>query len=126
MNISKSIVAFLFSSVILVGCKDKTTVATSEKEVTSSGKEIAAATKPETATFHIEGMSCAIGCAKTLEEKLAGMDGVQKAKVDFDTKEATINFDADKLSSADLVKTVETADDGKTYKVSEVKTVTKA
>lgn len=126
MSISKSILAFLFTSAVLVGCKDKTTVATSEKETATTSKEIAAATKPETASFHIEGMSCAIGCAKTLEEKLAGMNGVQDAKVDFDKKEAIINFDADKLSSTDLVKTVETAADGKTYKVSDVKTVTKA
>lgn len=126
MKISKSILAFVFTSAILVGCKDKTTAATSEKETTSVTKEIAAATKPETASFHIEGMTCAIGCAKTLEEKLAGMDGVQNAKVDFDKKEATVNFDGDKLSSSDLVKTVETAADGKTYKVSDIKTGTKA
>lgn len=126
MSISKSIITFLFTSVILVGCKDKATDVTSEKETATTSKEIAAATKPETASFHIEGMSCAIGCAKTLEDKLAGMNGVQNAKVDFDKKEATINFDADKLSSTDLVKTVETAADGKTYKVSDVKTATKA
>lgn len=126
MRISKSILAFVFTSAILVGCKDKTTEATSEKETTTTTKEIAAATKPETASFHIEGMTCAIGCAKTLEEKLAGMEGVQNAKVDFDKKEATVNFDGDKLSSSDLVKTVETAADGKTYKVSDIKTGNKA
>lgn len=126
MRISKSILAFVFTSAILVGCKDKTTEATSEKETTTTTKEIAAATKPESASFHIEGMTCAVGCAKTLEEKLSGMEGVQNAKVDFDKKEATINFDADKLSSSDLVKTVENAADGKTYKVSDIKTGTKA
>ena len=54
------------------------------------------------------------------------MNGVQTAKVDFDKKEATVNFDGDKLSSSDLVKTVETAADGKTYKVSDIKTGNKA
>jgi len=29
-------------------------------------------------------MTCAIGCAKTIETKLAKMDGVQKATVDFE------------------------------------------
>ena len=66
MKISKSILAFVFTSAILVGCKDKTTAATLEKETTTTTKEITAATKPETASFHIEGMTCAIGCAKTL------------------------------------------------------------
>ena len=61
-------------------------------------------------------MTCAMGCAKTIEKKLSNMDGVQNATVDFDAKIATINFDADKLATQDLVKTIESAADGKTYK----------
>ena len=38
------------------------------------------------AEFNIEGMTCAIGCAKTIEKKLAKMDGVKSAKVDFEKK----------------------------------------
>jgi mercuric ion binding protein len=122
MNFSKSILTIALASITLFGCKDKATDATSEKETATAKKEIAVAVKPETASFKIEGMSCAIGCAKTIEKELADMNGVQNAKVDFDTKQATVNFDADKLSSADLIKTVEAAADGKTYKVSEIKT----
>lgn len=125
MNFSKSILTIALTSITLFGCKDKVTNATSEKETTSTKKEIAAAVKPETASFKIDGMSCAIGCAKTIEKELADMNGVQNAKVDFDTKQATVNFDADKVSSADLIKKVEATADGKTYKVSEVKTTDK-
>jgi Cu+-exporting ATPase len=125
MNFSKSILTIALTSITLFGCKDKVTNATSEKETTSTKKEIAAAVKPETASFKIDGMSCAIGCAKTIEKELADMNGVQNAKVDFDTKQATVNFDADKISSADLIKKVEATADGKTYKVSEVKTTDK-
>ena len=85
-------------------------------------KKVVAATKPATAQFHIEGMTCPEGCAKTIEKKLSEMEGVQNAKVDFDKKEATVNFDLDKLKADDLVKAVETTGDGKTYKVSAVKT----
>ncbi len=66
-------------------------------------------------------MTCAMGCAKTIEKKLAEMDGVQKATVDFDKKTATVEFDANKQTSEKLVETVEAAADGKTYKVSNVK-----
>jgi Cu+-exporting ATPase len=80
-----------------------------------------AAVKPETATFKIEGMTCAIGCAKTIQEKLAATDGVQKASVDFDKKTATVEFDATKLTPAKLLEAIETTGDGKTYKVSNMK-----
>ena len=49
------------------------------------------------------------------------MDGVQTASVDFEKKQATVQFDADKLSADDLVKKAEAAADGATYKVSDLK-----
>ena len=125
MRISKRIFGLVLASVLLVGCKNTDGKSTEVKdENLNQGqikKEIAAATKPEVATFHVEGMTCAVGCAKTIEEKLAEMDGVQSAKVDFETKTATVNFDLDKLKSDDLVKAAESCADGKTYKVSDVK-----
>ena len=126
MIFPKAILSFAFASVLLVGCKDKTTVASNDEENSTSKKEIVAALKPETASFKIDGMVCEIGCAKTIEEKLVKMEGVQKAKVNFETKQATVNFDLDKLSSAQIVKAVETTGDGNTYKVSEIKTLNKA
>jgi periplasmic mercuric ion binding protein len=126
MIISRTILSFALVSLLLVGCKDKTTIASNDGEKPTSKKEIIAAVKPEIASFKIEGMVCAIGCAKTIEDKLAKIEGIQKAKIDFDTKQATVNFDLDKLTSKDIVKAVETTGDGKTYKVSEIKTLNKA
>lgn len=124
-KISKSIFVLGITIMSFVGCK-KAETETTVKEESTAKKEIVAATKPETASFHIEGMTCAVGCAKTIEEKLSNIEGVQNAKVDFDKEEATVNFDLDKLTSADLVKAVEATGDGKTYKVSDVKTGAKA
>lgn len=126
MKFSKSIVGLAFSAALFIGCKDTASKPAEANDEASTKKEIAAATKPETASFHIEGMTCAEGCAKTIEKKLSEMDGVQNAKVDFDKKEATVNFDLDKLKADDLVKAVEATGDGQTYKVSDVKTGTKA
>ena len=42
---------------------------------------------------------------------------VQKATVDFDKKEATVEFDATVLTPEKLYATVEGAADGNTYKV---------
>ena len=70
-------------------------------------------------------MVCPDGCAKMIEKKLADTKGVQEVKVDYEAKTATVNFDLDKLSSDQLVKAVESAGDGKTYKVSDLKTIKK-
>ena len=130
MKISKGIIGLALASVLFVGCKNTDSKTTEVKDENLNQvqikKEIAAATKPETASFHIEGMTCAMGCAKTIEKKLADMDGVQSATVDFEAKTATVNFDLDKLKSEDLVKTTEACADGKTYKVSDVKVGKKA
>ena len=127
MKFSKSILTIALSAILFVSC-NKNTASKPEDESLEGAtkKEIAAAVKPETASFTIDGMVCPDGCAKTIEKKLSKMVGVQRAKVNFEKKEATVNFDLDKLKSDDLVKAVETTGDGKTYKVSNVKTGTKA
>jgi len=119
MTISKSILSLAFSAVLFIGCKD----AAKSPEVTSvseSNKEVSVG-KIETASFNIEGMSCAMGCAKTIEKKLAKLDGVQGATVDFEKKVATVKYDSSKQTVQHLAKTVESAADGKTYKVSDIK-----
>lgn len=127
MKFSKSIVTLALSTLFFAACNKNTASKPADNSAEgTTKKEVAAAVKPETASFKIDGMVCPDGCAKTIEKKLSEMDGVQNAKVDFEKKEATINFDLDKLKSEDLVKAVETTGDGKTYKVSDVKTGTKA
>ena len=129
MKFTKIIASLAIAGLVLVSCKkeeDKSLqVVNAEKTAPKEHKPIAAENL-QTASFTIEGMTCAMGCAKTIEEKLADMDGVQNAKVDFETKMATVNFDLDKLKSEDLVKAAESCADGKTYKVSDVKLGNKA
>jgi copper chaperone CopZ len=54
---------------------------------------------------------------ESIEKELAAMNGVQKATVDFDKKEATVEFDAAVLTPEKLFATVEATGDGATYKV---------
>jgi copper chaperone CopZ len=124
MNFKKSIVTLVLTSVLFVGCKEKSTEIVSKETVETTApkvkKEIAAANL-QTASFSVEGMTCAVGCAKTIQEDLTGLDGVQKATVDFDTKLATVTFDKTIQTPEKLTKVVEAAADGKTYKVSKMK-----
>lgn len=112
------------TSLLFVGCKEKTNDAISESATETNApkvkKEIASANL-QTASFTIDGMTCAIGCAKTIEEELNGLDGVQKASVDFEKKSATISFDKTILNPDNIAKVVEATGDGKTYKVSNMK-----
>lgn len=129
MNFSKSIVTFGIISTLFLSCKDtasNSTPSTLKETSVEVQKGNSIAVKPETANFKIEGMTCAMGCAKTIETKLSKMDGVQKAAVDFDKKEATVEFDASVLTPEKLTEVVEKNGDGATYKVIEMKTKTKA
>ncbi len=120
MKITKTILALALVSLLTVSCKKgaETKDVTTEKENAAPKKEVViAAENVQTASFEIEGMTCAIGCAKTIEEELAAMEGVQKATVDFDSKKATVIFDKTIQNQDNLTKVVEATADGKTYKV---------
>ncbi|WP_339611631.1 heavy metal-associated domain-containing protein [uncultured Planktosalinus sp.] len=67
------------------------------------------------ATFEIEGMKCAMGCAKVIEKNIAKMDGVKEVKVDFETKTATVSFDEQLASQQKISATVVNTSD--TYSV---------
>lgn len=118
MNASKIVAFFAGSLLLITSCKQES-AASSGSETALNAK--ASVVKPTVASFQIEGMTCAIGCAKTIEKKLAETPGVQKAKVDFEKKQATVHFDADKLSTNQLKQFVESCADGKTYKVTAIK-----
>ncbi len=120
MNFSKSLMFVALIGVLFASCKDTASENVVETEETTEVAKTVAL-KPETASFNIEGMSCSVGCAKTIEKKLNKMEGVQHATVDFDTKTAKVEFDASKLTTENLVEAVESAADGKTYKVADVK-----
>ncbi|MQP24515.1 hypothetical protein GFJ94_05505 [Flavobacterium sp. LMO8] len=116
----KNIGLALLMTLSLASCKQENkevTVEETKKEVVSE----ADLAKMQTASFTIDGMTCAMGCAKTIENKLAGQEGVGQAVVDFETKIATVKFDAEKQSLESLTKTIEGVAGGDSYKVTESK-----
>ncbi|TYB70707.1 heavy-metal-associated domain-containing protein [Bizionia gelidisalsuginis] len=74
------------------------------------------------AEFKIEGMTCAIGCAKTIEKKISKMEGVKSVAVDFDRELAMVEYDEAKVTPASLETTVTGVSD--TYTVKDIKSVT--
>lgn len=116
-------ITFLLTAAILLctGCEKatakKTATITSKINSVPVKKPIAAENL-QTASFTIKGMTCAYGCAKTIEEELSDLDGVQKASVDFDKKTALVIFDKTIQNPTTLTNLVQKSGDGKTYKVS--------
>jgi len=128
MKFSKSLFVLACSSILTISCKETSNepkkTAVSEKIVTAE-KAVIPTENLETASFNIEGMTCAMGCAKTIEKELSGLEGVQEATVDFENKTATVAFDSTKQTPESLTKVVEAAADGQTYKVSNIKIIGK-
>jgi len=121
MKFTKTLGLLAIAAMCFAGCKQTDSAPKAETGNEVAATDTNAPAKIQTASFSIEGMTCSMGCAKTIEKKLSEMDGVENAAVDFEKKTATVEFDANKQTPETLVKTVEAAADGKTYKVSNVK-----
>ncbi|WP_338377789.1 heavy metal-associated domain-containing protein [uncultured Flavobacterium sp.] len=121
MNIIKQSLFIASISLLLVSCKDENSSSSEEIQAIEQDTTNTVVVNPQMASFEIEGMTCEIGCASLIESKLNKLDGVTEAKVDFESKTATVTYDADKLNQEKLTKTVEGVAGGELYKVSKVK-----
>ncbi len=62
----------------------------------------------ETTTIKVDGMSCG-GCVKSVTGVLTALDGVAKAEVSLEQKQAVVEFDAGKVSRDQLKAVIEDA-----------------
>jgi len=122
MKTLRNILALTMLVAFVIACKNdaKPEVKTVETETTEV-KELNPDATYAKAEFTVEGMTCAIGCAATIEKKIAKMEGVKSAKVDFDKKLAMVEYDVEKVNPDLLVDTVKKT--GETYSVTDMKTV---
>ena len=110
------IAAFAFS------CKNEKSPEVKTVEVeTEEVKELDPNATYAKAEFTIDGMTCQIGCAATIQKKISKMDGVKSATVDFDKKLAMVEYNEAKVTPTSLEEAVTKVSE--TYKVSEMKTV---
>lgn len=123
MKTIKVLLGVAFLSIAVWSCKNETAPETKtvEVETTEVKKQIDPNAVIAKAEFNIEGMTCEIGCAKTIEKKLAKMDGVKSAKVDFDKKLAMVEYDEANVTTTNLEETVTGV--GESYSVNNMKTV---
>ena len=77
--------------------------------------------KMETISLAISGMTCEIGCAKTIQSKLSKKEGVADVIVVFTDSIASITFDSNKTSTEDLSSFITGIAGGNLYTASEIR-----
>lgn len=116
MKIKSILLAVAVVSLSIVSCTNES------KKTESKGvkKEVASVAKMETVSLNISGMTCEIGCAKTIQSKLSKKEGVAEAKVVFTDSIATVKFDANKISTEDLTSFINGIAGGEMYKATAI------
>mgnify|MGYP001626529191 FL=1 len=67
--------------------------------------------------LQIEGMTCQIGCAKTIESRLSKTPGIESATVSFEKRLGEIIFDNNQISESEISEKISSIGDGNTYVV---------
>lgn len=112
-------------AIVFSSCKNESQPEVKTVDVEVGDKDVAQHLDPNATyakvEFGIDGMTCAMGCAKTIEKKMAKMDGVKSAKVDFDKRLAMVEYDEAKVTPQSLEEAVGNVSD--TYKVKDMQAV---
>lgn len=101
----KNLNYLLLSTVLFVSACNSSTEENAEKTEIKAENVVVA-------DFAIEGMVCAMGCAKTIEEEVLGMNGVSASSVDYETGKAHFEYDKTQLTEAELIAKIESLADG--------------
>lgn len=122
MKTIKHILLFILVATFAFSCKNEKNPEVKTVEVeTEVTKELDPNATFAKAEFTIDGMTCQIGCAATIQKKISKMDGVKSATVDFDKKLAMVEYNEAKVTPTTLEEAVVKLSE--TYKVSDMKTV---
>ena len=109
----------ILSIVFLWGCQNKLVPKVIEVPISQeSPKKIEALGEKAYAKLSIEGMTCAIGCAVTIEKKLQRTSGIVSAKVDFESNTGWVTYDATMLNLDKISSVVKST--GASYSVSKI------
>ncbi len=104
-------------SLVAVSCKETPKNGKGAVEKTAEKKSL------KKIEVGIEGMTCQIGCAKTIESKLSKEKGVSSVSVSFENKLGQIVYDENKISKEEIINKIEAIAGGETYSITSVKDV---
>jgi len=110
----KNIIYIFLITFLFISCNEN------KKETTANKPEvekIEVAANYKTIEVDIEGMTCEIGCARTIQSKLSKVDGVTYSKVNFEAKKGVFTYDSNKLNKKDIVNKITGIGGGDLYSV---------
>jgi len=121
INMSRKLLLVAFAGMLLVSCGNS--AAKSEKGTSNLENSENLAVNFEKVAINIEGMTCEIGCARTIQAKLSKTEGIITAVVNFDKKQGIVEFDPNKMNAKKIAAIVEEIADGDLYKVTGTKSI---
>lgn len=95
----KTIFLFFMASITLTSCNEV-------KQQDTTVEKIAEAPKYQSIEVLIDGMTCEIGCARTIESKISKLKGVIYSKVDFESKKGVFTFDLNVTNPQIIMKKI--------------------
>ena len=110
---------FVLASMLLGACEPTADSSKNESKKVKGKTEVLAENK-SSVKMEIEGMVCAMGCAKYIEDKVADLDGILTSKVNFEAGIATFEFDKTVLSAKGIQQFINEIHDGQ-YKATLIK-----
>jgi len=114
----KNLFSILIIALVIFSCNNNKKEPNAEKPEV---KKEAIAANYKSVEVDIEGMTCEIGCARTIQSKLSKVAGVTYSKVSFETKKGQFTFDLNKVSQEDIVKKINGIAGGDLYSVTKTK-----
>lgn len=110
----KNIFSMIIITLVIFSCNNSKKEPVIEKPEVKK-EEVAANYK--SIEVDIEGMTCEIGCARTIQSKLSKVDGVTYSKVNFEAKKGQFTYDENKISKEDIINKIDGIGGGDLYKV---------
>lgn len=111
---------FVAISLLTFSCGETTKDAPKETVKTEIVvNEIPSTSANYTASLEISGMTCAMGCAKYIENKLKNTEGIVSASVDFENNLASVEYDNGKIDENKMVGLITEIHDGQ-YQVNKM------
>lgn len=116
----KKLLFILFVITSFISCEQEKKKAAGKNENSTEDKVAAVY---ETFEMEIEGMTCEIGCARTIESKLSKMKGVVYSKVDFESKKGVFTFNKNAINEKLITEKIAGIAGGDLYSVVKYKKI---
>ncbi len=110
----KNIIYIFLITFLFISCNENKKETTAKK---SEVEKIEVAANYKSIEVDIEGMTCAIGCARTIQSTLSKVVGVTYSKVNFEAKKGIFTYDSNKLNKKDIVNKITGIGGGDLYSV---------